>query len=1316
MTLLQDPATVTEGPHATFIPTPPPTTFEAPDVWVDRDQTKGWIRRLLPVLKPHRRVLVGMLFASVVMLGMQLSIPQVVRGATDNALLARNTSLTPYVVALVLLGLGQLIFGYVQRFGMQRASVELECTLRTMLFGHLSKQSFKFYDSVQSGQLISRANSDIRAIQMMLGFGPMIAVSALSFVAALALMVQMDPLLTAVSVITLPFVFFAGFNMRKKLFPIAFMMMARTADIATIVEENVTGTRVVKSFAAEKSQLSLFDRAARRLRWASIQQVNNQARYGPLMQSIPQLSLVIILLVGGYQVIHGHMSLGTFIVFNTYVVMLQVPFVMIGMIMMMGQRAAASAARVLEVLDTEPDMVDAPDAVDLVECDGDVEFRDVDFEYLDGIPVLGHFSLHLRPGETVALVGRTGCGKSTVSRLIPRFYDVAGGSLLVDGNDVRGLTIASLRSHIGMVTDEPFLFSESIRENIAFGRPDAAVRRHRSRGSRSRRQRLHPRALRGLRHGDRRAWVHAVGWAAPAHRDRPHAARQPADPHARRRDQRGRRAARVRDPRRAAHAHARAHHAHHRPPALDDQPRRPRGRARRWSHRRRRPPRRPHARRAPLPRDPRPRRRGVRGQARAGGRGGAGAGTPRAHRAARTWRVGGQRRGAAGRSGARSPTRGDRLMWGGGGGFGGGPMMGPPPSAQGAMWGTAPGTQFAGVPPEMLERVQELLEREPDYELHDVPFTQVVDEDEKPFSLGALLWPKRWPILGVLILVAFEAFALQYGPRLVADAIDQGINPSPPGTPTDFTIVWQLSLVYVGLLVAATVVGAIRTAWSGRIGEDVLYGLRNRVFSHIQRLSLDYFTDEKAGRIMTRATSDIEAIQVLFQQGLINMWLQVCTLTVVVWQMFSMNTTLALYVVLGVVPTMTLLTIWFRSQSDYGYLAVRDWIAHLMSDLQENLSGTRVVAAHNRQPYNRVKHANIVGEYRKANLYTAHIGGVYGPGAQFIGVLAQAMIVLIGGNMVLDGTLSYGDFAAFSLYLTRLFAPIQQLAQLYNTYQQGRAGVLKLRDLFSTNPSVREKPDARELPPIEGEITLQNVTFGYNPKALVLEHVDLTIAAGETFALVGPTGAGKSTIAKLLTRFYDPLEGKVLVDGYDVRDVTLHSLRSQLGVVPQETFLFAGSIGDNIQFARPEATREDVLAACDAVGILDLINAQPQGLDTPCHERGVTLSSGERQLIALARAFLAAPRVLILDEATSSLDLATESLVERALDVLLEGRTAVLIAHRLNTAMRADRIAVVEDGKLAEVGPHADLIAMNGRYAAMFSAWQQSHEAHVFES
>ena len=644
-------------------------------------------------------------------------------------------------------------------------------------------------------------------------------------------------------------------------------------------------------------------------------------------------------------------------------------------------------------------------------------------------------------------------------------------------------------------------------------------------------------------------------------------------------------------------------------------------------------------------------------------------------------------------------------MWGGGGGggwFGGGGGGG---GQGGQHWsGTAPGVKFAGIPDELLDKVKSLDEREPEFPLRDVPFTQVFPDNQKPFTLSRFLWPRRWAILGVLVLVAIEAFCQQYGPRLIADATNEGIIPK------DFDAVVKYSLIYVGLLLLALGAGAWRTAWAGRIGEDLLYGLRVRVFSQIQRLSIDFFTDEKAGRIMTRVTSDVEAIQVLFQQGLINMVLQVFTVIFVIWQMFAMNVTLALWVTFGVVPLLALLTWWFRSASDYGYLAVRDWIAAVIADLAENLSGTRVVQAHNRQRYNVVKHNNIVGGYRKANMYTANVGGIYGPGAQFIGILGQALVLFIGGRMVIDNTLNIGDFLAFNIYLTRFFAPIQQLAQLYNTYQQGNAGVVKLRELLATKPSVRERPDAEDLPPIEGEITLENVTFGYSPDTLVLENVDLTIVKGETFALVGPTGAGKSTIAKLLTRFYDPLSGRILVDGHDVSQVTLTSLRRQLGIVPQESFLFAGTIGDNIAFAKPGSTREELLAACDAVGILELVESLPEGLDTPCHERGVTLSSGERQLIALARAFLASPRVLILDEATSSLDLATERMIERALDVLLQGRTAVLIAHRLNTAMRADRIAVVEHGSLVEVGPHAELIARNGRYAEMFSAWRQTHD------
>lgn len=323
-----------------------------------------------------------------------------------------------------------------------------------------------------------------------------------------------------------------------------------------------------------------------------------------------------------------------------------------------------------------------------------------------------------------------------------------------------------------------------------------------------------------------------------------------------------------------------------------------------------------------------------------------------------------------------------------------------------------------------------------------------------------------------------------------------------------------------------------------------------------------------------------------------------------------------------------------------------------------------------------------------------------------MGVIGQALLLLIGGWLVLDDKLSIGELTAFTLYLSSFFAPIQQLVQLYTTYQQGQAAVTKLRELLDTEPAVPESPDALELPPAEGEIRFEDVTFRYSADGSdVLRDVDLRINAGETFALVGPTGAGKSTIAKLVCRFYDPTGGRVLLDGYDLRGVTIESLRRQLGVVPQEPFLFNDTVRANLTFASPDAGDDEVDEAVRLVGLDELVGSLPDGLDTVVHERGSSLSSGERQLLALGRAFLARPRVLVLDEATSNLDLQSESRVERALDVLLEGRTAIVIAHRLATAMRADRIAVVDDGGIVELGSHAELVALGGRYAAMYATW-----------
>jgi ATP-binding cassette subfamily B protein len=457
--------------------------------------------------------------------------------------------------------------------------------------------------------------------------------------------------------------------------------------------------------------------------------------------------------------------------------------------------------------------------------------------------------------------------------------------------------------------------------------------------------------------------------------------------------------------------------------------------------------------------------------------------------------------------------------------------------------------------------------------------------------------------------------------------------------------------------------------------------------------------------IMTRMTSDIENLQQLLQDGLAQLVGQALTMLVITVILFTLNVELALITIALVVPLLTLGTLWFTRASEQGYQRVRDGIAGVLGDLSESLQGVRTVAAFNRQRWNVVEHRNVVGVYRDANNYTAQINALYGPGTQMLGYLGQGALLAIGGNMVVHHRLSIGALVAFFLYLNRFFAPIQLLVQQYNTFQQGQSSVTKLRILFQTDPTTPQGPDAEVLPPVEGEIVFDDVSFGYDPAIPVLRNVSLSIAPGETVAFVGQTGAGKSTIAKLITRFYDPTAGRVLLDGHDLRDVTLDSLRRQLGVVPQEPFLFAGSLRDNLAFARPDVDDAEVWRAVDAVGLREVVERMPEGLDTVVHERGQSLSSGERQLIALARAFHAQPRVLVLDEATSNLDLLSEAKIEAALDVLLEARTAVLVAHRLTTAMKADRIIVVDDGSILESGSHAELVAADGRYAEMYDTW-----------
>ena len=487
-------STIRTGPD---VPLGATSRYAAPKATIDPDRSKTWLRRALPVVMAHKLQFFSTLIFSFLGLVIQVWIPLILQNGITNALILKTRPLHFYVEWLAVLGLCIGVFGYISRINQFKMTYAIEFDLRNILYEHFTRMSFPFYDRVQSGQLISRANSDIRSVQIYLTFAPVILVQCSIALVAFCFMLSISVPLAFVAMAAMPFIYVVGARMRNVLFPVSWLIQARLAEVATVVDENVNGVRVVRGFAAEQQQLRQLATAADRVQWTYIKDADLRARYTPLLQNLSQVGLVLVLLVGGWMVIHEHLPVSVIVSFNLWMVMMQAPFMMLGFLIMMGQRASASAKRIYEILDEEPTIVDRPGAHDLAHVDGDIEFDDVSFAYSTnshlarpasgpgatvemavddtGRDVLRHLTLHLRPGETVALVGRTGSGKSTVARLLARFYDVTGGSVRVDGRDVRDVTLASLRANVGIVLDEPFLFSASIRDNIAYGRPDASL-------------------------------------------------------------------------------------------------------------------------------------------------------------------------------------------------------------------------------------------------------------------------------------------------------------------------------------------------------------------------------------------------------------------------------------------------------------------------------------------------------------------------------------------------------------------------------------------------------------------------------------------------------------------------------------------------------------------------------------------------------------------------------------------------------------------------------------------------------------------------
>jgi ATP-binding cassette, subfamily B, bacterial len=566
--------------------------------------------------------------------------------------------------------------------------------------------------------------------------------------------------------------------------------------------------------------------------------------------------------------------------------------------------------------------------------------------------------------------------------------------------------------------------------------------------------------------------------------------------------------------------------------------------------------------------------------------------------------------------------------------------------------------------------------------------------------LASLLGPYRGRVILMLIALLLATGAALVPPYLAGRAIDEGIHGKDTGVLT------LILLAFLGAALVNWVATYAQTYLINWVGQRALQDLRVELFEHLQRLSIGFYSRNKTGVLISRITNDVQALDQLVTEGISTLFSSSLTLIGTAVILVLLDPGLALVTFLCF-PVLFVGSILFRLASSGAYRLTREKIAAVTAYLQETLSGVRVVRAFGQEQRHRTRFAELNDEHRRVNMRTVHLNAAYFPSVELLSAVATAAILIYGGNQVLDGdsSVTIGVLASFVFYLQSFFDPIQALSQLYTTYQAGMAALDKIFELLDEEPDLTDKPDALELPRLRGEIEFDDVSFSYDGENPALCELDLVIPPGQTVAMVGATGAGKSTLAKLVARFYDPDHGRVLVDGHDLRDVTEGSLRSQLGIVPQEGFLFSGTIRDNVAFGKPDATDEDVRAAAMAVGAHEFIERLPDGYDSEVGERGGQLSAGQRQLVAFARAAAADPRILILDEATSNVDVRTEASIERGLRRLLAGRTALVIAHRLSTIRGAGRIVVLDRARIVEQGTHEELLEAGGPYSRLYRDW-----------